>query len=266
MSAILEYYIENGNIRNTNEFIQLDKGKIVYEVLKVLEGVPLFLDEHLQRFNRSFSLLNIEFKYSSNDIKEFINKLIETNSIKNGNIKITYETDSENLKVFTIKHFYPTEEMYNEGVKTIFYHGERHNPNAKVADDNFREKVTSKIKENNAYEAVLVNNDGDITEGSKSNIFVVKDNIFYTSEIKDVLPGVTRGKVIEILKANSFDFIEKNIKYSDIKDGDSMFITGTSPDILPIKSVDEIKLNTENNEMRRLMRLFNDEIKSRRVL
>ena len=50
------------------------------------------------------------------------------------------------MKVFSIKHSYPSREMYEKGVKTIFYHGERANPNAKVVDNDFRAKVTEEIK------------------------------------------------------------------------------------------------------------------------
>lgn len=261
MSAILNYYIENGKLKEISDFNDESKGKIVYEVIKVINGVPLFLEEHLKRFDGSFKMLNLRTTYSNYDIKSFINKLIEANNVESGNIKITYDTESNVIKLFFIKHFYPTKEMYKDGVKTIFYHGERHNPNAKVVDNDFRNKVTQKIKEMEVYEAILVNNEGYITEGSKSNIFIIKDNVFYTSEIKDVLPGVTRGKVIEVLKENSFEFIEKNLRFSEITESDSMFITGTSPDILPISIVDGIKINKDNTELRNLMKLFEEKIK-----
>lgn len=260
MSAILEYYIENGELKKVNTFTDEEKGKIVYEVLKVIKGVPLFLEEHLKRFESSFKMLNINSVYSSDDIKEFIKNLIKVNSVENGNIKITYDIELNNIKLFFIKHYYPTKEMYEDGVRTIFYHGERHNPNAKVVNNDFRNKVVQKIKEMNVYEAILVNNEGYITEGSKSNIFIIKNDVFYTSEIKAVLPGVTRAKVIEVLKENSFEFIEKNIKFTDITEKDSMFITGTSPDILPINEVEGIKIDKNNKKLRKVMKLFEEKI------
>lgn len=261
MSGVLNYYIENGEIKNTNSFIKEEKGKVIYEVIKIINGRPLFLEEHIRRFNDSFNLLNINYIYSYNEIKGFIKELIEINKVESGNIKITFNTFNEIIKLFFIKHSYPTKEMYEKGVNTIFYHGERHNPNAKVVDDNFRNKVIEKIKLNDAYEAILVNNQGYITEGSKSNIFIIKDNIFYTSEVKEVLPGVTRGKVIEVLKENSLEFVEKNINYLEINENDSVFITGTSPDVLPVCSIDGMKVNMKKKELRNLMKLFEEKIK-----
>lgn len=261
MSAILDYYIENGELKKVDTFIDKNKGKVVYEVLKVIKGAPLFLEEHLKRFESSFKMLNISSVYSCEDIKEFIKELVKVNSVESGNIKITYDIELNNIRLFFIKHYYPTKEMYEDGVKTIFYHGERHNPNAKIVDNEFRSKVIEKIKEKNAYEAILVNNEGYITEGSKSNIFIVKNDVFYTSEIKTVLPGVTRGKVIEVLKENSFKFIERNIRFTDITEKDSMFITGTSPDILPINEVEGIKIDKNNKQLRKLMKLFEEKIK-----
>jgi len=261
MSAILDYYIENGELKKINTFTDKNKGKVIYEVLKVIKGAPLFLEEHLKRFEGSFKMLNISSVYSYEDIKAFIKELIKANSVESGNIKITYDVELNNIRLFFIKHYYPTKEMYEDGVRAIFYHGERHNPNAKIVDNEFRSKVIQKIKEKNAYEAILVNNKGYITEGSKSNIFIVKDDVFYTSEIKAVLPGVTRGKVIEVLKENSFKFIERNIKFTDITEKDSMFITGTSPDILPINEVEGIKIDKNNKQLRNLMKLFEEKIK-----
>ena len=82
--------------------------------------------------------------------------------------------------------------------KNDLYFGERENPNAKIINLSFREKVNKKIREKNAYEAILVDRKGYITEGSKSNIFMIKDNMLLTSPVKAVLPGVTRGEIIDI--------------------------------------------------------------------
>ena len=77
--------------------------------------------------------------------------------------------------------------LYTEGVKTILYYGERENPNAKIVNDNFRAKVTEEIKKSNAFEAILVDRNGLITEGSKSNIFAIKDGKLITAKAEAVL-------------------------------------------------------------------------------
>ncbi|NRW83701.1 branched-subunit amino acid aminotransferase/4-amino-4-deoxychorismate lyase [Clostridium beijerinckii] len=146
------------------------------------------------------------------------------------------------------------------GVNTILYFGERENPNAKIINDTFRERVNKEIKDNNAYEAILVDSNGHITEGSRSNIFMVKGNKLLTSPVKAVLPGVTRGEIIDIANKVGVEVEEVEYKYSDIDKLDGMFISGTSPKILPIKTVNSINFNADNNLIRKLMKEYDDEI------
>ena len=187
-------------------------------------------------------------------------KLIKANGIESGNIKLTFDVKTDTMKVFSIKHNYPSEDLYKTGVRTIFFHGERINPNAKVVDSNFRAKVTEAINKADAFEAILVNNSGYITEGSKSNIFMIKEDILYTSPLEDVLPGVTRGRIIALAKSLGIKVEEKKINYKDIENFNAMFISGTSPKILPIATVDNIKLEINNKIMQLLIKEFNEEI------
>ncbi|MNN25477.1 Branched-chain-amino-acid aminotransferase [compost metagenome] len=141
------------------------------------------------------------------------------------------------------------------------YFGERTNPNAKIVNDSFRDLVNKEIKENNAYEAILVDRNGDITEGSRSNIFMVKNNTIITSPLEAVLPGVTRGEIIELCLENNIDFKEEKVNYKDLDRLDGLFITGTSPKILPITSVNDRIFNSNVNEIIKvLIKTYDDKI------
>ena len=234
--------------------------KIIYEVLRVIDGKPIFLENHLKRMKNSFELINEKFTLSYEEISMKIDDLIKTENKFEGNIKITYGVYEKILRIFFIEHSYPSDEMYKSGVKTILYFGERENPNAKIVNENFREKVNNEIKEKNVYEAILVDKNGYITEGSKSNIFMVKDNELLTSPIKAVLPGVTRGEIIKIAEKLGIKIKEVEYKYSDIDKLDGMFISGTSPKVLPIKSVNNINIDSNNDIIRKLMNEYNNEI------
>lgn len=262
MEAINRFFIEDGHLDSTKNFNDdnNNKEKIIYEVMRIIEGKALFLEAHLKRMEKSFELMNKSFSYEYNKISEYVERVICANDRKDGNIKITFNIDKDEMKVFYIKHSYPTNEMYKDGVKTILYHGERQNPNAKVVDGEFRGKVNDKIKSENAFEAILVDGNGCITEGSKSNIFLIKGNKLLTSKVEAVLPGVTRGEIIELSKRAGIEFEERDIKYTELEEIDSMFISGTSPGILPISKVDDITMNTENEIMRKLMDLYNNVI------
>lgn len=262
MEVILKYYLEDGHLEPIKNYTTdtFEHGRIIYEVIRVINKVPLFYEDHIKRLESSFRLMEKPFSYTYEKIKEYLNRLIEANEVNFGNIKLTFDIKTDTMKVFSIKHSYPNDELYKSGVKTIFYHGERTNPNAKVIDNSFREKVTNEINKAEAFEAILVNNNGYITEGSKSNIFMIKEGVLYTSQLEDVLPGVTRGRIISLAKSLGIKVEEKNINYKSIKEFDAMFISGTSPKILPISKVDDINLNVNNETMQELIKAFNKEI------
>ena len=70
MEAINKFYLNNGIIYPINDFTDEDyKEKIIYEVLRVVKGKPVFLKEHLARMQKSFNLINKEFPYSEEDIE-----------------------------------------------------------------------------------------------------------------------------------------------------------------------------------------------------
>lgn len=236
------------------------KERVIYEVLRVIDGKPLFLENHLKRMENSFKLINEEFTLKYDDICAKIDELIKNEKKNIGNIKITYKVNEKKLDLFFIEHFYPSDDMYENGVKTILYFGERENPNAKIVNDDFRSKVNKEIKENNAFEAILIDRNGFITEGSKSNIFMVKGNKLLTSETKAVLPGVTRGEIIELAKKNGIEVEEVEYSYKDIEKLDGMFISGTSPKVLPINSVGDIKINAKNEIIIKLINAYNKEV------
>lgn len=257
--CVNNYFIYNGMVKSTEEFVKMypTSKKLLYEVIRVIESKPLFLKEHIKRLENSIELSKLNINFDEENLKKSIKTLINKNAIINGNIKIIL--DESNTLVYSVKHSYPTEEMYREGVKTIFYFGERENPNAKVINNSFREKVNEKLNEAHAYEAILVDHEGNITEGSKSNIFMVKDKKVYTAPLKNVLPGITREKIILACNRIGLEVLEENVHYNEISSFNGLFISGTSPKVLPISEVDEIKICSQNDEIiKGIMKEFNE--------
>jgi branched-chain amino acid aminotransferase len=263
--VINKVYIENQGVKDCNEFSDdlIKEGKSIYEVIRIIKGKPLFFEEHMKRFKNSCSLEKKEMILGDDGIKDKIYKLIEVNGVTEGNVKIIFNyRENGNISLFYfIKHSYPTEEMYLKGVDTILYFGERTNPNAKVINSTFKSMVEKKIKENNAYEAILVDNQGFITEGSRSNIFMVKGESIITSPLDMVLPGVTRGIIIEIVKKCGIHFREQRINYKEITELQGLFISGTSPQVLPISKVDNHTFSSnENLLVKKIMDEYNNRV------
>ena len=252
--AIKEYYIKNGDIKITDDediFNRIEKPPI-YEVIRVIKGVPLFLEEHLDRMFHSANITGHELSRNEKEIREDIKKLILKNDISDLNIKLLSAEVEEIGKVFLvycIKSFYPPLEYYENGIKTILFDYERQNPNAKVLFTSFKDEVAKELKEKNAFEALLLGKSGHIPEGSRSNIFFVKENKVYTAPESEVLIGITRKQILQVCKELGIEIIEESIHKKDINKIDGAFMSGTSVNVLPISTINKLKINSVDNEI-----------------
>lgn len=93
-----------------------------------------------------------------------------------------------------------------------------------------------------ADEALMMDANGFISEGSGENIFIVKDLKLMTPTKDHCLNGITRQSVIQIAKDLNYDVIEKNLTFDDLISADEAFFTGTAVEITPISKVDDVKI------------------------
>ena len=89
-----------------------------------------------------------------------------------------------------------------------------------------------------ADEALMMDKNGFISEGSGENIFIVKDNKIYTPTTNHCLNGITRQSIIDIAKDSGIEVIEKDIEYDELANADEAFFTGTAVEITPITKLD----------------------------
>ncbi len=220
--------------------------RTIYEVFRVEDGIALFLEDHLNRLFNGLSSFHIAHSLKKEDLKADIYTLIEKNNFPNSNIKISCFCDQKNLNTY-IAHFipsrYPSESMYQNGIATVLHQGIRKNPGIKIANTIVRKEANKDIADMHVFEALLVNNEGFITEGSRSNVFFIKDNDIYTAPEKLVLPGIMRSMVIKLILKNNITFKEKCVHISNLNQYDAAFISGTSPRILPIKNIEDTSFN-----------------------
>ena len=252
--AIRKYYIENGNIKNIDNLSIFNKiqNPPIYEVIRVINGVPLFLEDHLNRMFQSSKIIGYDMEITENQIRKDIKKLILENNIDKLNIKLL-STEVEDIGkiflVYCIESFYPPERFYKKGIHTILFKYERKNPNAKVLFTSFKEGVTKELDDKEAFEALLVDKSGYIPEGSRSNIFFIKNSKVYTAPKSDVLLGITRMNIFKICEKIGVEIIEKSIHEDEINQLDGAFMSGTSVNILPISTINNIKINSVNNSI-----------------
>lgn len=235
-----------------------------YEVIRIINKKPLFLSDHFARFENTLASVDCSVKVENIQFGSMLYMCINDNKIIDGNIKVeaAYDSDTKSIEYTCreIPHHYPTKEQYAAGVTTKTFAYERQNPHNKIWNQNLRDTVDKFIAENNIFEAVYVSRDNRLTEGTRSNIFFIAGNKLISALEKDILKGVTRKYIIDTATRNGFTYEERNISKDEISSFDSAFISGTSPKILPIAQMDDVKFNVENENLRILMQKFNEVI------
>lgn len=247
-----KFYVFNGKlIPSVNMDYDDIKNSPVYEVIRIIRGVPLFFEDHMERMAASLTALNINQTLATESIKSDIKKLLETESNDNCNVKIMVDiVDGIPTPITYIsKSYYPPEEVIKEGVRTGLLKLERDNPNAKVFNSSYKKTVAEKIEQGNFFELLLVNKDNIVTEGSRSNVFFVQGDEIYTTPGELVLLGVTRKYVFQACKNAGYKVKEDYIDLDCINNIDALFLSGTSIKVLPVLSVDDKKFDSSKNQV-----------------
>ena len=264
-SEIIEKFIvSNNKVMPVSKAGMLPEGssRVIYEVVRVISGVPLFLERHMERLEASARLMDCSIKSISDEIQSSIKELIKANNSLDKNVKIiAYNIDNPipDYMEYFIQSSYPTPEEYKMGVHGILLNEERNNPNAKVVNTSLRERVAAALADAKAYETLLVNKKNEITEGSRSNIFFTKDGAVITAPKGNVLVGITRLCVFELCNNLEIEIVEKPIPAAILRNMDGVFMTGTSPKILPIRSIDDMCFSSVDDPViKALMKGYND--------
>lgn len=257
----MKLLVTNDGVVAENECFStsFDVDNTVYEVLRVIDGIPLFVEDHYLRLSNSLRLQGYNYQISLSEFKKNIETLILENNQAIGNVKFVCFVSKDEIKwvYYFIPHSYPTSEDYKSGITTDLLFAERNNPNAKVVQAELRTKANQLMSETKLYEVLLVNQDGLITEGSRSNVFFVKSEKFYTAPTSMVLEGVTRQKVIQCIKKLNLKVKEHAVSFHFLSDFDAAFISGTSPKVLPIRFIGNQQFNICNEVVVQVMNEYN---------
>ena len=262
MSELLgNLFIGNGELLQPSEFHRFkeksESQPSVYEVIRVEEGIPLFYEDYMERLKNSFALLGQEMPLGPKEIYGEVKRLIEATQYRSGPVKLVFGTGNASFYMaFLMKAHIPTPEEYITGVKTVLMREMRPNPNLKMWNKGLRDRSVELLNRTNAYEALLVNTRGLITEASRSNVFFIKGDEVFTTDEKLILPGITRGKVLEVCQEHGIVVNFTNLPADEIGTYDSCFLTGTARKIVPVRAVDDILFHVETEMLKRIADYF----------
>lgn len=244
------------------KFLPADKGQIlisdlaiqrgygVFDFFKTINGVPVFLEDHLDRLYRSADQMRLDFGYDRDALKAMLFELMGMNNLPLSGVKITvtggYAEDGYSLAKPNVLITQQPLLLYNDAnaspLKIVSYEHQRQMPHIKTIDYLMAIWLQPFIKLNQADD-VLYHNNGVITECPRSNFFIVTDDDVLVTPANNVLHGITRMQIIRHFK-HLCTIEERNITLDEVYKSKEAFVSNSSKNILPVVKVDQHKIGT----------------------
>lgn len=223
-----------------NSFVY--EGESIYEVIRMTGGIPVFFYDHMERLEASLKLQRRESLAGTEDLRKDIIRLVRAEKLRDINLKLVFNYNGEVSRylIYFIEPVYPSDEQYRKGVKGILFNAERKDPESKVINHRLRSSIYHRLILEGGYEALLVNCENEITEGSRSNIFFLMGDTLITAPDNKILNGITRKYIIDICQEQKIKLEFRCMPVSSLKECDAVFMTGTSPMVLQFYSIGNI--------------------------
>ena len=213
------------------------------------------LKEHMERLHRSASVYSLSVKYSAKELCDATIELLKRNSIKESlyirpltfigmhGIDLNITKDSP---THTVIITFPFAKYFSgEGLKVCVSSWRRNHdsstpPMAKAAGNYLNSILAIQESKRNGYdESVLLDLEGNVSEASGENIFIIRNDIIYTPySANSVLEGITRDTTITIARDMGYEFAERPISRTELYMSDELFLTGTAAEIIAITNID----------------------------
>jgi branched-subunit amino acid aminotransferase/4-amino-4-deoxychorismate lyase len=242
------YFSRNGVILSVEQAtipisnIEYAYGFGVYETIRVNKGVIYFPEEHIQRLIESARIISLSHPFSKKAIERYLLELAEKINGSTYNLKLLLiggaANEEASLYIECLSPFFPDKKLYRNGALCITYEYERTLPHAKSLNMLQSYLAYREARESDAYDALLVNRRGCITEGTRTNFFCLEGKTIITPNDNDILLGVMRKVALKVATENGFTILRKDIKLRELENYESAFVTSTSSKIMPIRSID----------------------------
>ena len=248
--------LSKAKISVTDRGFQFSDG--VYEVIASYDGTLIDIDLHLKRLKKSLKEIDIKINLSIEEILKISKEIQSKDNLKTGIIYIQVTRGNQNPRdhkytnnlkpniiIYSIqKDLKANDQLSKKGVPVITYPDIRW-LRADIKSISLLGNVmaVNKAKDMKCHEAILIDQNSNVTEGNSSSIWIINGNKCITHPLTNkILNGVTRKKLISIIKKNNLIFEEKIFKKELLFKANEVFMTNATNFIMPIIKVDKIKI------------------------
>jgi branched-chain amino acid aminotransferase len=254
-------YLNGNYVQKENAMISVyDHGFLygdgIFEGIRIYNGNIFKCRQHLDRLYDSAKSIMLDIPLSYEDMKSVLIETVRRNDFRDGYIRLVVSRGPGDLgldprrspkaNVIIIVEqlaIYP-EEAYLKGLKTVSVSTRRNIPDAlnpKIKSLNYLNNILVKIQANLAGvgEAIMLNSQGFVAEGSSDNIFIIKRGVVFTPPCYcGALEGITRAAIIEICQKTGIPIKEEPFTLHDVYVADEVFFTGTAAEVIAVREVD----------------------------
>ena len=230
-------------------------GDGVFEGIRAYEGRVFRLEDHVRRLFDSAQAIMLSIPLSQEEMALAIRETLRKNNLRDAYVRPIVSRGYGDLGLDPLKCKKPTViiiavewgamygNLYEVGLTAISVSVRRNAPDAlppNIKSLNYLNNILAKIEANvkGGNEAISLDSQGRISEGSGDNIFVIKNNKVYTPHTLNNLKGITREAAIELALKNGLEVIQTDLGLFDLYTGDEVFVTGTAAEIAPVTKID----------------------------
>ncbi len=239
-------------------------GDGIFETMRAYSGYIMWTEQHLKRLLESAEMINLRVQPSKQDLSEVLTELMGRNELGDALIRLTLTrgvappglNPGSNVRptiVITTRQYQPySSSQYADGVSLVIV-GIRRNsidalpPNIKSL--NFLNNILAKAEatRKGAFDGIMLNQAGNLTEATTSNVFLVKNGKLFTPKCScGILEGITRNAVIDLAEKQGVLCDQQPCAVEELYTADECFLTNTSMELMPVTRVDDRVIGTGN--------------------
>lgn len=231
-------------------------GDGVFEGIRVYSGNIFRMEEHMDRLYRSAKSIMLDIPHSQEELTNLIAETVEKNGLENAYIRAVVSRGvgdlgldprncrSANVVIIVEPLSIFPKELYETGLEIVTVPTRRNRPDVlspKVKSLNYLNNILVRMEAQlaNVNEALMLNDQGYVAEGSADNVFIVKGTTFYTPPgYIGALEGITRNAVMDFAKELGYEVKEEPFTRHDVYTADEVFLTGTAAEVIAVVKVD----------------------------
>lgn len=238
----------------------------LFETMRAYNNRIVYFAQHLKRIKQSCALMDIKFPYSMPKLRAIIKRTIKINGFLDTYVRLTLWKSGLDTDTLVIAEKYQPPQKYGRGFHACLapFRQNESSAFARLKTTNYLlyRLAYLKAKDRGFDEAIILNNRGYIAEGSRSNLFLVKDKEVFTPALEcGCLEGITRKVIFDLAKKYNFEISEGNFTLQDLCAADEAFLTNSLVGVTPLVSVENCRLGNGINSYK-LTRFFMDKYKA----